>query len=158
MLFFSILNNLRACYERIFTRECDSEAGRVIGGLMHAVFEDPLYLRYQYRPDCVLHGINKVDANERPSADQPPPSTTPKAGGKDSRSSGSDNQDDYSNIKKDADETASKPQAGQSQLASHSAERDNLQSSNSASSFCLQTQWSVLCFICIVRSLLLNLR
>ena len=70
--FFRILNELRTCYENVFTEGCGQVGGRVIGGLMTTAFQDPFYLRYKYRPDCELHSHRTTEAT-------PPQATQPKA-------------------------------------------------------------------------------
>ena len=64
---FRILNELRTCYETVFTEGCGQVGGRVIGGLMTTAFQDPFYLRYKYRADCELHRTTEVT----PQATQP---------------------------------------------------------------------------------------
>ena len=51
----SVLNVLRVCYEDVFSEHCGPNAGSAIGGLMSDVFDDPLYLRFQSKPDCQAH-------------------------------------------------------------------------------------------------------
>ena len=52
---FSKLTKLRTCYQSVFRARCGSEAADVIGRLIEQAFEDPYYLRMQYRASCALH-------------------------------------------------------------------------------------------------------
>ena len=51
----SELESLRTCYEGVFEQSCGSRSAEVIGELIKKAFEDPRYLRFKYRADCLLH-------------------------------------------------------------------------------------------------------
>ena len=86
---FRILNELRTCYENVFTESCGQVGGRVIGGLMTTAFQDPFYLRYKYKPDCELHRTTEAT----PQATQPRATRKPHHRPKTERSKVSDKKD-----------------------------------------------------------------
>lgn len=63
--FHSAMSKLQTCYMQIYTEECNtdtedntdplSDAAALMGGIITKAFSDPLYLRFQYKPDCALH-------------------------------------------------------------------------------------------------------
>lgn len=54
------IDKLRVCYTDVFKTKCGDNAGDVIGQLIAKAFQDPFYLRMQYRPHCSRHKRPKV--------------------------------------------------------------------------------------------------
>ena len=60
------------CYENVFTDHCGIPAGDVIGRLMSHVFDDPLYLRFQLKPDCQTQSSGYPVMSDIPGSRQHP--------------------------------------------------------------------------------------
>ena len=54
------IDKLRVCYTDVFKTKCGDNAGDVIGQLIAKAFQDPFYLRMQYRPHCSRHKRPKI--------------------------------------------------------------------------------------------------
>ena len=54
------IDKLRMCYTDVFKASCGELAGDVIGQLIEKAFDDPYYLRMQYRPRCSHHKRPRV--------------------------------------------------------------------------------------------------
>jgi len=61
------MNRLKHCHSAVLKRVCGSAAADVLNKLFDLALHDPHYLRFGYRPDCLLHGAEPV-----PSPPQPP--------------------------------------------------------------------------------------
>ena len=72
------LRELRVCYEDVFAQAC-TDGGKTVADLMSQVFEDPLYLRYRFKPDCALHqGAPYATTGTPPPSTRAPPVATRK--------------------------------------------------------------------------------
>ena len=49
------LEEQRHCFEVIISYCCGTNTGSMMSELIRRVFDDPLYLRFKYRPNCHLH-------------------------------------------------------------------------------------------------------
>ena len=52
------LEQLRSCFEVVFSVHCNADTGSMMSELIRRAFDDPFYLLFAYRADCDLHRMD----------------------------------------------------------------------------------------------------
>ena len=65
------MGRLRGCQGSLLKRSCGASAATALNELFDIVLRDPHYLRFDYRPDCYLHGAESASP-------PPPPDSVPR--------------------------------------------------------------------------------
>ncbi|ELT89184.1 hypothetical protein CAPTEDRAFT_227364 [Capitella teleta] len=57
----SQLTDLQKCYAEVFSNQCGLQSGALLSTLAQQAFQDPHFLRFNYKPNCTLHSVDQTE-------------------------------------------------------------------------------------------------